>query len=202
MESPTHNPGGYIEAVDDCQRPGLSRTRRDVLFNFFWASSPAGTLSSITMAGRSRWDRQVDRSLLRMRPMLRCSRTARTPTWTESCRRALSHVHTTCRIPITETATNSLGPAWTICTATCSGPVSHGNSSLCLPPFDEVVIGADVGPRSGSETYSLDNVAFTDGPPVAAAPTGRRARALKKCKKIKKKAKRRKCKKRARKLPV
>jgi hypothetical protein len=39
-------------------------------------------------------------------------------------------------------------------------------------------------------------------PPLAAGPTGQRAAALKKCKKIKKKKKRIKCKKRARKLPV
>jgi hypothetical protein len=73
---------------------------------------------------------------------------------------------------------------------------------------------ADVVTGTG-ETYSLDNVRFTDGPvattptpptpptpPAAAGPTGQRAAALKKCAKIKSKTRKKKCKKLARQLPV
>ena len=99
--------------------------------------------------------------------------------------------------PITE-------PGWFYCSSasmtTCpSATQAQFKSVLAIATFADLT--PDVVAASG-EGYGLDNWTLTDAPPVAAAPTGRRARALKKCKKIKKKAKRRKCKKRARKLPV
>jgi hypothetical protein len=52
--------------------------------------------------------------------------------------------------------------------------------------------------NGSTDSFNLDDVSIQDAP----QPTGRRAAALKKCKKIRSKKKRKKCKRKARKLPV
>jgi hypothetical protein len=52
--------------------------------------------------------------------------------------------------------------------------------------------------NGSTDSFNLDDVSIQDGP----QPTGKRAAALRKCKKIKSKKKRKKCKRKARRLPV
>lgn len=61
---------------------------------------------------------------------------------------------------------------------------------------------AGVNGSSACSTSSVSYAEVTPSPPAKSGPTGRRAAALKKCAKIKKKAKKKRCKRRARKLPA
>jgi hypothetical protein len=84
------------------------------------------------------------------------------------------------------------------------------NGAAIPSATSSTLTAAATGSYTCTETAS--NPAGTAGPqtsapfsvaqPPASSPTGRRAAALKKCKKIKNRVKRRKCKKRARRLPV
>jgi hypothetical protein len=86
--------------------------------------------------------------------------------------------------------------AWQFCTTSCV-PASQAQFKALLAVADFISIDADVAPSDTGETYDLDNVTLTDGPP---APIKKK----KKCKK-RKKAKRRaavagkKCKKKPKK---
>lgn len=120
-------------------------------------------------------------------------------------------------VPLTETG-------WDYCTSTCA-PATAVQMKCVLADAEggalNLIADLDSPPGTG-ETYGIDNVLFTDGPPTslpaecgppappaaspAAGPTGERAAAIKKCKKKfpgKAKAKKRKkCIKKAKTLPV
>jgi hypothetical protein len=98
-------------------------------------------------------------------------------------------------IPLTETAN------WAVCTyagGACHPP-NRAQFMNLIAASDEIAVMADVGPDGTGETYDLDNVTLTEGPPpapVAPIPT------KKKCKKRHKKKHRaaiaKKCKKKHR----
>jgi hypothetical protein len=91
-------------------------------------------------------------------------------------------------IPLTE------GAAWLYCTTSCVA-ASQAQFKSLLSSADFFSVNADVAPTDTGETYDLDNVSLTDGPP---APVPVRPK-KKKCKKKKKKkhaaAAKKKCKK-------
>lgn len=121
-------------------------------------------------------------------------------------------------VPLTEAS-------WDYCADTCA-PATAVEMKCVLADADDMNLVADLDSPSGTgETYGIDNVLFTDGPPTtppecgpsaapaalaaqpAAGSTGQRAAALNKCKKTAKKkdwTKKRlkKCKKKAKLLPV
>jgi hypothetical protein len=78
------------------------------------------------------------------------------------------------------------GAAWQYCTTFCVAATETQFRAL-LASADSMAINADVSPSDTGETYDLDNVSLTDGPPQAEAP-------VKKCKKKKTKKKRKRCK--------
>jgi hypothetical protein len=103
-------------------------------------------------------------------------------------------------IPLSETATISGNPAWEVCPyagGACT-PASHGDFMSLIARTDGIAVMVDVSANGTGETYDLDNVALTDGPPQAPPPPpqkhkrckkkrhshkGHRASAAKKCKK-------------------
>ncbi len=100
-------------------------------------------------------------------------------------------------ISLTEAALSGNDPAWAVCPyigGTCTPPSQQQFKDL-IAASDLVGVMADVGPNGTGETYSLDNVSLTDGPPTQPPPH--------KCKKKKKNraavAKKKKCKKKKRK---
>jgi hypothetical protein len=107
-------------------------------------------------------------------------------------------------IPLNETAMAGPYPAWQYCDGTtgeCSAdPVTQAQFQAVLASMDFVSVAADVAPdASVGETYDLDNVSLTDGPPPAAVAPVEQLKAVK-CKKKKGKkraltAKKKKCKK-------
>ena len=110
--------------------------------------------------------------------------------------------------------------SWDYCAATCAAATTvQMKCVLADTEGGALNLIADLDSPSGTgETYGIDNVLFTDGPPTtspecgppaapaapqAAGPTGQRAAALQKCnKKFPKGPKRKKCTKKAKKLPV
>jgi hypothetical protein len=88
------------------------------------------------------------------------------------------------------------GAAWQYCTTFCVAATEQQFRAL-LASADSMAINADVSPSDTGETYALDNVSLTDGPPQA-APV-----AHKKCKKKKHRAAaaKKKCKKKGFPLP-
>jgi hypothetical protein len=85
--------------------------------------------------------------------------------------------------------------AWQYCTTTCAVATEQQFRAL-LASADSMAVNADVSPSDTGETYDLDNVSLTDGPPQAAAPV------KKKCKKKSKKKKRKHCKKKPKGFPL
>jgi hypothetical protein len=84
------------------------------------------------------------------------------------------------------------GAAWQYCTTFCVTATEKQLRAL-LASADSMAINADVAPSDTGETYDLDNVTLTDGPPQA-APVQHK----KKCKK----KKRKRCKKKPKGFPL
>jgi hypothetical protein len=97
-------------------------------------------------------------------------------------------------IPLSET-----GAAWLYCTTSCVPP-SQAQFKALLATADFISVNADVAPTDTGETYDLDNVSLTDGPPPP-VPVPVTPKKKKKCKKKKKHASvaKKKCKKKPKK---
>jgi hypothetical protein len=104
-------------------------------------------------------------------------------------------------IPLSETATIGGKAAWEVCPyagGRCN-PASQTDFKNLIAHSDGIAVMVDVSANGTGETYDLDNIALTDGPPQPPMPLPRKH---KKCKKKKHRharaAKKHKCKKKKR----
>ncbi|MGZ8667440.1 MAG: hypothetical protein ACXWZM_10070, partial [Solirubrobacterales bacterium] len=69
---------------------------------------------------------------------------------------------------------------WSFCNPACGGPATRAQLTSILQAQSQLFLNVDRAAGIG-ETYSVDNVRFTDGPPTTNPPDGTAAK--KKCKK-------------------